>query len=122
MGGTGEGNSERSKTVVQYCEEDMVNPFFNRDYPMGTSDPDPEPRREGFTNSVVNYRNVIEEKMAEAEQKAWDALAGYKFWMFGYHAAKWVTYRELLGDKLPNPFTQLVKMAQSNVVRRKRQQ
>jgi hypothetical protein len=38
---------------------------------------------------------IIEERNA-AERKAWDALARYKFWMFGYHAAAWIKYNDLL--------------------------
>ena len=49
--------------------------------------------------------------MQEAETKAWTALGGYKFWMFGYHAASWVKYNKLLSEPLPNPFQGLVKYA-----------
>lgn len=50
----------------------------------------------------------------EAERKAWAALAGYKFWMFGYWAATWVKYNQLLpndGLRKPNPFKGLVAIA-----------
>ncbi|KKN40502.1 hypothetical protein LCGC14_0732910 [marine sediment metagenome] len=50
--------------------------------------------------------------MNEAETKAWASLCGYKFWMFGYHAAAWVKYNQLLDEPLPNPFKELVKSAQ----------
>ena len=55
----------------------------------------------------------IEAQMVEAWGKALDALAGYKFWMFGYHAAAWVKYNQLLDkpDRQPNPFRFLVKAA-----------
>ena len=46
------------------------------------------------------------------ERKAVDALSRYKFWMFGYYAAKWVSYNRLIGDGKANPFRQLVKTAQ----------
>jgi hypothetical protein len=49
--------------------------------------------------------------MKEAEQKAWEALSGYKFWMFGYHAARWVNYNRLLSEPQPNPFREAVKLA-----------
>lgn len=49
--------------------------------------------------------------MEEEERKAWFALEGYKFWMFGYHAAAWVKYNHLLTEKLPNPFQDLVNIA-----------
>ena len=46
-------------------------------------------------------------------QKAWKALAGYKFWMFGYHAAAWVNLKKLhpYKNKLSNPFKALVVQA-----------
>lgn len=49
----------------------------------------------------------------EAETKAWKALAGYKFEMFGYWASAWVKYNQLMiGDeKLPNPFRPAVHLA-----------
>ncbi len=56
--------------------------------------------------------------MEDAEEKAWKALAGYKFWMFGYHASRWVNYNKLLKDSSQiemrkfafkkNPFTSLI--------------
>ena len=49
--------------------------------------------------------------MEESERKAWDALAGYKFWMFGYHAAGWVKANRIAGTKRPNPFKKLVEVA-----------
>ena len=55
----------------------------------------------------------IMEAMETAEHQAWKALAGYKFWMFGYHAAAWVKYNRLLDkpDRLANPFRSAVKLA-----------
>jgi len=46
-----------------------------------------------------------------AEREAWKALARYKFWMFGYFAARWVFLNRMLGAKRPNPFKRLVAMA-----------
>ena len=57
-------------------------------------------------------REKIIDAMKDAEIKAWESLSGYKFIMFGYHASRWVAYRSLLGEKLPNPFRPLVDMAQ----------
>jgi hypothetical protein len=51
--------------------------------------------------------------MAEAERKAWDSLAGYKFLMFGYHAAQWVTLNKLLAHPRANPFGEAVKLARA---------
>lgn len=56
-------------------------------------------------------RERAEKQMAEAERKAWDSLARYKFWMFGYHAADWVKLNRLGGFNRPNPFLALVKLA-----------
>ncbi|KKL09654.1 hypothetical protein LCGC14_2563710 [marine sediment metagenome] len=49
--------------------------------------------------------------MREAELAVWNALARYKFWMFGYHAARWVNFARLHGGKRANPFHSLVEMA-----------
>lgn len=57
-------------------------------------------------------RDKIIEAMKDAEEKALDALAGYKFIMFGYHASRWVNYKQLLGEQTPSPFTDLVRLAQ----------
>ena len=58
----------------------------------------------------------------DAERKAWDSLGRYKFYMFGYHAAAWVKYNQLIAEmdpaeKLPNPFTDLVpRRLESNLI------
>jgi hypothetical protein len=57
----------------------------------------------------------ILEAMADAEQKAWEALSGYKFWMFGYHAARWINYNKLLEKSLPNPFKETVQLARNKI-------
>jgi hypothetical protein len=49
--------------------------------------------------------------LAEAERKAWDALARYKFQMFGYWAAIWVHLNRIGGFKRPNPFKPVVMQA-----------
>lgn len=56
---------------------------------------------------------LILKKMDEAVEKAYASLAGYKFWMFGYHASSWVKYNQLLpaSQKRQNPFKDLVKAA-----------
>jgi len=46
-----------------------------------------------------------------AEQKALDALARYKFQMFGYWAAIWVHMNRMCAEKKPSPFTSLVQSA-----------
>jgi hypothetical protein len=59
----------------------------------------------------------IIEAMSIAENKAWQALSGYKFWMFGYHAARWINYNNLLDreNRKANPFIVLVKMARLKI-------
>ena len=53
----------------------------------------------------------------EAERKAWDSLSRYKFYMFGYHAATWVKYNQLMPTtaRLGNPFSELVRIAKGKV-------
>ena len=46
----------------------------------------------------------LEEAMAEAEYKALDSLARYKFQMFGYWASIWVHLNRIGGFNRPNPF------------------
>ena len=52
-----------------------------------------------------------------ALDQAWDALARYKFWMFGYHAARVVQLATLIHRVDPgcalggNPFRSLVEYA-----------
>lgn len=47
----------------------------------------------------------------EAKRKALDSLAHYKFMMFGYHAALWVTLNNMDTEKEHNPFKPLVDNA-----------
>lgn len=53
----------------------------------------------------------LEQKLTLAKEKALRALAAYKFYLFGYYAARWVTLNQL--DKKPriNPFGGLVRIA-----------
>ena len=55
------------------------------------------------------------EALYEAEAKAWEALAKYKFWMFGYWAAIWVHLNRLDERKRPNPWKKLVGIAKKEV-------
>lgn len=50
-------------------------------------------------------------ELAQAERDAWKNLGRYKFWMFGYFAARWVYLNRLIGGKRPNPFKRLVLLA-----------
>ncbi len=53
----------------------------------------------------------IIKEMEIAKEKAWKSLAGYKFWMFGYYAARWVSLNRFLKNKHHNPFRDLVDEA-----------
>jgi hypothetical protein len=58
----------------------------------------------------------VADAMVAAERKAWDSLARYKFWMFGYHAAQWVLLNQLDSpERMPNPFKKLVQVAREHV-------
>jgi len=57
-------------------------------------------------------------QMEDAERKAWEALGGYKFWMFGYHAGRWINYNNLLAQKQPNPFKDTVHLARTKLENR----
>lgn len=62
---------------------------------------------------------TIADAMIEAEHKAWQALAGYKFYMFGYHAAQWVLLNKLTSgrseEQMANPFRALVSVARDEL-------
>ena len=49
--------------------------------------------------------------LAEAEEKAWDSLARYKFQMFGYWSAIWVHLNRVGRFGRPNPWRELVRAA-----------
>lgn len=61
----------------------------------------------------TDVMGTLRKDLAENTAKAWDALARYKFWMFGYHAAHVVKLRRLLGLK-GNPFKALVDAARAH--------
>jgi hypothetical protein len=62
---------------------------------------------------MSEQRDIIISAMRDAETKAWEGLRGYKFWMFGYHAARWVNYNSLLppAQRFRSPFRPLVEIA-----------
>lgn len=55
------------------------------------------------------------EEWRDSTRRAYDALARYKFWMFGYHAGRAVYVATLIermgGPKLANPFRSVVMEA-----------
>lgn len=59
----------------------------------------------------------IEKLLDEAEKKAWDSLARYKFQMFGYWASIWVHLNRAGGFNRPNPFAEVVSVARKRRIR-----
>ena len=55
--------------------------------------------------------DLLEIELDEAERKATNALARYKFMNFGYWAAIWVHLNRIGKFKRPNPFQPYVKLA-----------
>ncbi len=60
--------------------------------------------------------NILDELRAQ-ETAAWNALSKYKFIMFGYHAAMWVTLNRIHHCKQRNPFRPAVFLAEARIVR-----
>jgi hypothetical protein len=56
------------------------------------------------------FERLVRE-LDSAERKAFDALARYKFTMFGYWSGVWVHLNRISGNRRPNPFRDLVKVA-----------
>ena len=50
-------------------------------------------------------------ELDQAEADAWKNLGRYKFWMFGYFAARWVYLNRISGARRANPFKRLVLLA-----------
>lgn len=61
----------------------------------------------GATRSMAELASELD----AAERRAWDSLARYKFWMFGYWAAIWVHLNRIGHFKRPNPWRGLVMAA-----------
>ena len=59
----------------------------------------------------MNTENRLLLELDQAELKAWDSLARYKFQMFGYWAAIWVHLNRISGSARPNPWRELVFLA-----------
>jgi hypothetical protein len=66
---------------------------------------------EELLRQLRELRGRLDAEREDAKKRAIDALAAYKFWMFGYHAARWVTMNRLIGDRQPNPFNPIVQAA-----------
>lgn len=64
---------------------------------------------------MTTIHQYLERQLKEAETKALRALAGYKFYMFGYWAARWVQLNKDGGFRKPNPFKDYVALARKKV-------
>lgn len=62
-----------------------------------------------MTDNTVSA--AVAADLDEAAFKALDALARYKFMMFGYWAAIWVHQNRILPGRRPSPFADLVGLA-----------
>lgn len=62
---------------------------------------------------IPTYLDKLRQEMAEAEYRAWDSLARYKFVMFGYWAGIWVHLNRISGLKQLNPWHSIVDYAKT---------
>lgn len=60
---------------------------------------------------MTSLEEKLKEQKYESKDQAIDALARYKFMMFGYHAAVWVHLNQIDSNKEHNPFRPLVEKA-----------
>lgn len=67
---------------------------------------------------MTDLRASLEADLVEAERKAWDSLARWKFWMFGYHAADVVKIKRRLGRGREPIFKELVIVARAVMAQR----
>ena len=65
------------------------------------------------TPDQPDTRKALETALAEAERKAWDNLARYKFSNFGYWSSLWVKLNRIGGFGCPNPFRSAVHLARA---------
>jgi hypothetical protein len=85
-----------------YCAGSGIDPSF--------SPTEKQPCRVCFPEAA-KARGVLIEELNQAEEKAIDSLARYKFQMFGYWAAIWVHLNRLSGERRKSPFASLVGQA-----------
>ncbi len=57
----------------------------------------------------------LQAELDEAERKAWDSLARYKFQMFGYYCAIWVHLNRISRENRANPWRDLVLLARKQL-------
>jgi hypothetical protein len=61
--------------------------------------------------TILTVAERLEAELDEAEAKAWESLARYKFQMYGYWVGVWVHLNRIAGGKRPNPWRGLVDIA-----------
>jgi hypothetical protein len=74
----------------------------------------PTPLRSKIDDTALEIAGRLIEDRDEARRKALQSLAKYKFAMFGYWAGIWVHLNRIIGDRQPNPFTDLVNLAREH--------
>ena len=84
---------------------------------MTTRREPPPPIRQGLQHQHASRDRLADERDA-AERHAWDALARYKFVMFGYWCGIWVHLNRLCSGPAPNPWRELVAAARRHRRRR----
>lgn len=60
---------------------------------------------------MTDLRATLEADLVDAERKAWDSLARWKLWMFGYHASDVIKIKRRLGRSREPFFKELVEVA-----------
>lgn len=94
---------------VGYDEHGALEPPMTPNMEIcGKAEPDPASEMNDMNEKLI-------EELDSAEVHAWDALARYKFQMFGYWAAIWVHLNRITGAKRANPFCKLVRQARQVV-------
>ena len=63
----------------------------------------------------MKNQTPLQAEMYDAERKAWEALARYKFWMFGYWAGIWIHLNRISGARKANPWKELVRTARTKL-------
>lgn len=107
------GFSDKSIALARDAAKTLGFPLMaDRPAPNRPAPDDTLPRSLGSLDAAECLANVIQAR-DEAEVKAWDSLARYKFEMFGYWASSWVKFNQALPKLLRagNPFKRAVVLA-----------
>ena len=76
----------------------------------------PPPIRQDLRHQHASQNRLAGERDT-AERHAWDALARYKFVMFGYWCGTWIHLNRLCATPKPNPWKDLVAAARRHLER-----